>query len=327
MLAVTGRLDSAVGGKPEDITAQPFPTRRTIYAFIDRQNLPGVFRTFDFASPDTHAPRRFETNVPQQALFLMNSPFVMEQADHLAQLLPNAAPETRIRQLYRTVLQREPLEGELQVAKQFLETAPEPTAVTPATSWQYGYGEIDPEEGVLKSFTPLPHFTGSAWQGGSKLPDPKLGWATLNQTGGHVGNDLQHAVVRRWKVPHDGRLRIRGTLKHPNSEGDGVRGRVLLSGVLQLGVWDAYNNEAETRVSEFDVKAGQTIDFVTDLKGSLSHDSFHWPVRLTLEPSDGAGQFRASSAREFSGPAPRPLGPWSQLAQVLLLSNEFQFID
>ena len=55
-----------------------------MYGFIDRQNLPGLFRTFDFASPDTHAPQRYATTVPQQALFLMNSPFVVEQAKALA---------------------------------------------------------------------------------------------------------------------------------------------------------------------------------------------------------------------------------------------------
>ena len=51
-----------------------------MYGLIDRTNLPGTFRVFDMASPDTHSPRRFQTTVPQQALFLLNSPFVQEQA-------------------------------------------------------------------------------------------------------------------------------------------------------------------------------------------------------------------------------------------------------
>jgi hypothetical protein len=54
-----------------------------VYGFIDRQNLPGVFRTFDFASPDTTSPQRYVTTVPQQALFMMNSPFVLEQTQAL----------------------------------------------------------------------------------------------------------------------------------------------------------------------------------------------------------------------------------------------------
>ena len=58
--------------------------RRTVYGMVDRQSLPGVFRAFDFASPDQSAERRPRTTVPQQALFSMNAPFVIEQAKALA---------------------------------------------------------------------------------------------------------------------------------------------------------------------------------------------------------------------------------------------------
>ena len=51
---------------------------------MDRQSLPAVFRAFDFASPDQSAERRPRTTVPQQALFSMNAPFVIEQAKALA---------------------------------------------------------------------------------------------------------------------------------------------------------------------------------------------------------------------------------------------------
>ena len=54
--------------------------RRTIYAFIDRLNMPGLLRTFDFPSPDGSSPQRTTTTVAPQALFLMNNPFVLEQA-------------------------------------------------------------------------------------------------------------------------------------------------------------------------------------------------------------------------------------------------------
>jgi mono/diheme cytochrome c family protein len=90
-LAVAGRLDPAVGGRSVPLLTQPFSRRRTLYGFIDRQNLPGVYRTFDFASPDTHSPFRFTTTVPQQALFLMNSPFLVEQAKQVA-ARPGVAP-------------------------------------------------------------------------------------------------------------------------------------------------------------------------------------------------------------------------------------------
>src|SRR5262249_37221745 len=83
VLFVAGRLDLTRGGQAIDIFNPPFATRRTLYGFIDRQNLPGLLRTFDFASPDTSTPQRHVTTVPQQALFLMNSPFVQEQVRHL----------------------------------------------------------------------------------------------------------------------------------------------------------------------------------------------------------------------------------------------------
>ena len=55
----------------------------------------------------------------------------------------------------------------------------------------------------VASFEPLPHFTGAAWQGGAAWPDGKLGWVQLTAAGGHPGNDLAHAAIRRWTAPRD----------------------------------------------------------------------------------------------------------------------------
>ena len=328
MLAVSKQLDATLGGQSVKITEQPYPKRRTVYAFIDRQNLPGLFRTFDFAGPDTHSPQRFETNVPQQALFLLNSPFVMEQAEAIQQKLPKGEISNGIRELYHRVLQRDPSHNELQIASAYLESSDfQPVIVNDERRWEYGYGYVTPEAGMLVSFTPLPHFTGTAWQGGAKLPDAKLGWAMLSNNGGHVGNDLMHAVVRRWMVPADGKVAIKARLKHLTDQGDGVRGRILISGKDQQGVWEVHNREQSTNLQNVRVSAGQTIEFVTDLKGTLSHDSFQWPAEIIFTKTDGNGRISSVAEKEFSGPGPTSLDPWSQLAQVLLLSNEFQFID
>ncbi|NUN69437.1 MAG: DUF1553 domain-containing protein, partial [Bacteroidetes bacterium] len=85
LLVAAGRLERRVGGLAEDLIQPPFSRRRTVYGFIDRQNLPGMFRTFDFPNPDVSSAQRFATTVPQQALFLLNSPFVLEQARALAE--------------------------------------------------------------------------------------------------------------------------------------------------------------------------------------------------------------------------------------------------
>lgn len=133
LLWVSGQLDVTIGGKSEDITKPPFSKRRTIYGYIDRQNLPNLFRTFDFASPDTHAPQRFTTTVPQQALFLMNSPFVIEQARALVNRKEVAAgltPAERIQALYRLLYQRDATPDEVTLGLRFLEAA-EPEMPTP----------------------------------------------------------------------------------------------------------------------------------------------------------------------------------------------------
>jgi hypothetical protein len=127
LLAVSGQLDPTVGGLPVDIVAEPFTPRRTVYALIDRQNLPGVFRSFDFANPDVCNQGRFTTTVPQQALFLMNSPFVIEQAHRLVQrdeVKAAAGNAQKIQILCRLVWQRPPERDELRLAERFIAAQP-----------------------------------------------------------------------------------------------------------------------------------------------------------------------------------------------------------
>ena len=122
LLFVSGNLDLAMGGKPVDITTAPYSKRRTIYAFVDRQNLPGVFRTFDYASPDSSTAQRFQTTVPQQALFLLNHPFVIEQARTLVKRAAEGKDvKVGLSQMYRAVYAREPDAEEIRFAVAFLE--------------------------------------------------------------------------------------------------------------------------------------------------------------------------------------------------------------
>jgi hypothetical protein len=79
LLAVSGRLSGRIGGLPLPSLTGTEP-RRTIYGFVDRLNLPGLYRTFDFPDPSTTSPRRDQTTVAPQALFLMNHPFMIEIA-------------------------------------------------------------------------------------------------------------------------------------------------------------------------------------------------------------------------------------------------------
>ena len=80
MLAVAGTLDTTIGGRSIKLSSEPHPTRRTVYAYVDRVEPDPIFATFDVPSPDVSSAQRTETLVPQQALFAMNNPFVTQQA-------------------------------------------------------------------------------------------------------------------------------------------------------------------------------------------------------------------------------------------------------
>jgi hypothetical protein len=125
ILQASDQLDLAIGGRPVKIDVHPAPNRRTLYGFIDRQNLPSVFRTFDFANPDTHCPERYENIVPQQALYLMNSPFISDQSEKLSTLAAKRAPagQARVKVLYQSLFQREPKPLELVDALNFIKNA------------------------------------------------------------------------------------------------------------------------------------------------------------------------------------------------------------
>jgi len=123
VLSVSGALSFQQGGRSVRIDDDPEANRRAVYAFVNRQNLPNLFRTFDFAGPDTTCPQRFTTTVPQQALFLLNSPFIEAQARRLAkrESVTSVEGEARIRVMYRLAYQREPSPQELHLAKRFVD--------------------------------------------------------------------------------------------------------------------------------------------------------------------------------------------------------------
>ena len=337
LLAVAGNLDSTSGGHAVELTSVPFSTRRTIYGFIDRQNLPGLFRTFDFASPDTTSPQRFDTTVPQQALFLMNSPFVIQEAQQLverAEFKNLNRDEERIQFLYEAAYQRAPESGDVRVAKTFLQNQrAQRRPRRDSDSWQYGYGEYDETARRVKEFHKLEHFAGDKWQVGDKSPDDKLGYILLNADGGHPGNDHAHAVIRRWIAPRDGVVSIAGKLNHPSEQGDGVQGWIVSSRAGELGHWTVQHGSVETKVERVEIKKGDAIDFITDCRLGASYDTFQWSPKIQLlkpeKNSESGSLVTWNAAEQFSGPkeVPKSLSVWEKYAQVLLLSNEFFFVD
>jgi len=127
ILAVSGQLTDDREGRGFQIDQMPTVPRRTVYSFIDRNNLPNVFRTFDFANVESSTAERPYTTVPQQALFAMNSPLLLEQSAlmvkdlDLAQIAEKENVEAAIVRLYRRVLSRDPAQEEIELGKQFLQ--------------------------------------------------------------------------------------------------------------------------------------------------------------------------------------------------------------
>ena len=126
MLAVSGRLDPTMGGRPVDVAGDPENRRRTVYGLVDRQNLPGLFRSFDFAIPDQCVEKRPKTTVAQQALYALNAPFVQVQALALVErpeIRDAREPGARVERLFRRVLARGPNVVEREAALRFLSEA------------------------------------------------------------------------------------------------------------------------------------------------------------------------------------------------------------
>src|SRR5688500_4759500 len=133
-------------GRPVDLNKEPYSTRRSIYGFIDRQNPADVLVNFDFANPDMTSGKRHQTTVPQQALFFMNSPLVVESAKNLVGRKDFSAlstDEDRVSFLYAAIYQRKPSVEEIQLGLEFVSQEPSKervAAAAPAANVRRGQG-------------------------------------------------------------------------------------------------------------------------------------------------------------------------------------------
>ncbi len=119
ILAVSGKLDLTAGGPGVDGGAP----RRSVYVRVIRNALDPFLTVFDAPVPGSTRGRRDATNVPAQALTLMNSPLVQGWAGDWSARVVAAVPErdARIARLYRDAFQREPLPDELAQCASYLE--------------------------------------------------------------------------------------------------------------------------------------------------------------------------------------------------------------
>ncbi len=101
--------------------------RRTLYGFVDRLNLPGLYRSFDFPDPTTTSPRRDQTTIAPQALFLMNHPFVIAAAQSVLARREIAVEQDvtrKVQALFERIYGRPPCSLDLAAVSEFLGKAP-----------------------------------------------------------------------------------------------------------------------------------------------------------------------------------------------------------
>ncbi len=142
MLAVSGQLDTSrrpgslvaeLGGQsisligfnkavPADLDGS---LRRSVYLPVIRDRLPDALELFDFAEPSMVTGDREVTNVPVQALYLMNGPWVQARAAALAQRVRREATTSaeQIRHAFTLCFNRSPDTSELKLAEKYFAAA------------------------------------------------------------------------------------------------------------------------------------------------------------------------------------------------------------
>ncbi|MGH7202311.1 MAG: DUF1553 domain-containing protein, partial [Planctomycetaceae bacterium] len=129
ILVVSGQLDPALGGptiRPGTTTefGYEFDTnRRGVYVPAFRNTLLDLFEVFDLADPNLVTGGRNTSTLPTQALFLMNSPFVIEQSRHAAARLlavEGLNESERIDRAFLWTLGRSPRPEEASLTREYL---------------------------------------------------------------------------------------------------------------------------------------------------------------------------------------------------------------
>jgi hypothetical protein len=140
MLAISGRLDPTLygpsvaphltdfmigRGRPKESGPLDGAGRRSIYLNVRRNFLSPLLMAFDYPTPFTTIGRRSVSNVPAQALAMMNNALVAGEAARWAErvlALPGLSDEERIARMIAAAFCRPPNADELATARQFLDS-------------------------------------------------------------------------------------------------------------------------------------------------------------------------------------------------------------
>ena len=335
LLATAGSLDTrATGGRSMKIDDSGSDARRSVYAFIDRYALPGVFVSFDLPHPDHLSAARGQTTVPQQALYFLNSPLLLRRSAALAsdsafKGLPDDT--ARVAWLYRRLYQRDPSQAETQTILQWLAgTSPADYRPKLGGTWEIRHADDSPNLPLDAREFPL--FANDVWKTGPDPATAPIRWLNAGASGGHVS--AGHAMILRWRANGSGEVKMTGHLKRTQKEGNVLawridgKGRDILAGAK-------FPPETETNVASpwVSVKEGDTLDLVLLAPEGDSCGGIAWTLKIMGRETPGAKAVEIGNLnRQFPRPGTAPEAvivqdPWADVIQMLWSSNEFNFID
>ena len=136
VLAASRQMDESMQGPSVSLDDAKF-RRRTVYGVVSRQKPADVFRLFDFPDAKRHTEARLPTTTPLQQLYLLNSPFLQQQAEEIARsVLEESEPGTVAvtGNLFRRILLRDPMSDELSDAINLVQSE---SGEVPRENWTF----------------------------------------------------------------------------------------------------------------------------------------------------------------------------------------------
>jgi len=334
VLASSGALDTRrLGGRSVNLDNAGSDPRRSLYAFVDRYALPGTFVSFDLPHPDHHSPKRVETTVPQQALYFLNGPLVLRQAERITKdaAFHNLSDDrVRVHFVYQKLFRRAPSEEEVLGALDWIGSV-DPADYAPRLGgyWEVRHGpDVGKPSEELASF---PVFADNVWKTGPDPATAPVRWLNAGAGGGHAS--AKHTMVLRWVAVGAGNVRMIGNIKRTQKGGDTLAWRIDSRDKVLSEAKLGPESESKIKGRWIDVKPGDTMDFVLRAPDGDTCGGVAWNIRVegreskdspVIEVGDFTRQFPTA---DKPVPGATPADPWADLVQMLWASNEFHFID
>jgi hypothetical protein len=322
------------GGRSVLLDQPEADSRRSVYAFVDRYALPTTLISFDLPHPDHHSPKRIETTVPQQALWFLNGPLVMRQAEKLIsdpEFTYLTTDPARVNWIYQKLLRREPTADESAAIADWLgQIKPDDYESRLGGQWEVRHAKDT--GGDLPEVYPFPIFSKGIWKTGPDPATAPIRWLHAGASGGHASRD--HALVLRWRATGVGKARMVGQIRRTQKGGnDLVWNLASTEGSMQAPEVLAADAKANIEGPWVNLKTGDTLDFILRAPEGDTCAGVAWDLRIEgCEPPDQNAVEISRLSEAFPNsekpPAlPKAASPWADLVQMLWASNEFHFID